>query len=132
MKAQSSVVLQTSALADTTDPLIREINNVGLTTLKECMQTVYEDGPKRDYAYHYVLEALLKCNMNKEARSLLLNYWGNMVEKGADTFWEVFDPKNDFISPYNFYPINSYCHAWSCTPVYFINKYPEVFQSGLK
>lgn len=48
MKAQSSVVLQTSALADTTDPLIREINNVGLTTLKECMQTVYEDGPKRD------------------------------------------------------------------------------------
>ena len=88
--------------------------------------------PGSPYAYHYVLEALLKCNMNKEARSLLLNYWGNMVEKGADTFWEVFDPKNDFISPYNFYPINSYCHAWSCTPVYFINKYPEVFQSGLK
>lgn len=88
--------------------------------------------PGSPYAYHYVLEALLKCNMNKEARELLINYWGNMVEKGADTFWEVFDPKDDFISPYNFYPINSYCHAWSCTPVYFINKYPDVFQSGLK
>ena len=37
--------------------------------------------PGSPYAYHYVLEALLKCNMNKEARSLLLNYWGNMVEK---------------------------------------------------
>ena len=51
-----------------------------------------------------------------------------MVKKGADTFWEVYDPNNDKLSPYGFYPMNSYCHAWSCTPVYFINKYPEVFQ----
>ena len=26
----------------------KEIDRVGLNTLKECMQTVYEDGPKRD------------------------------------------------------------------------------------
>ena len=50
------------------------------------------------------------------------------AKKGADTFWEVYDPNDDFRSPYNFFPINSYCHAWSCTPVYFINKYPEIFQ----
>ena len=31
-----------------TSELIREIDQVGLATLKECMQTVYEDGPKRD------------------------------------------------------------------------------------
>ena len=55
-------------------------------------------------------------------------YWGGMIAKGADTFWEAYDPTNDFISPYDFYPINSYCHAWSCTPVYFIRKYPEIFQ----
>ena len=36
------------ALASTTDPLVRDIYKVGLNTLKECMQTVYEDGPKRD------------------------------------------------------------------------------------
>jgi hypothetical protein len=27
---------------------------------------------------------------------MLVNYWGGMVEKGADTFWEVYDPKDDF------------------------------------
>ena len=35
-------------LAPTTDPIIAQINRTGLITLKECMQTVYEDGPKRD------------------------------------------------------------------------------------
>lgn len=84
--------------------------------------------PSTPYAYHYLLEAMIKCNMPDEAKKLLIDYWGGMVEKGADTFWEVYDPKDDYLSPYNFYPVNSYCHAWSCTPVYFIQKYPDIFQ----
>lgn len=80
------------------------------------------------YAYHYLVEAMIKCNMNEEAKKLLIDYWGGMVKKGADTFWEVYDPKDDYLSPYSFFPVNSYCHAWSCTPVYFIQKYPEIFQ----
>jgi hypothetical protein len=66
--------------------------------------------------------------MGQEAKEKLTSYWGGMVKKGADTFWEVYDPQNDFLSPYNSYLANSYCHAWSCTPVYFIRKYPELFQ----
>lgn len=84
--------------------------------------------PGSPYAYHYLIEAMLKCGMNERARELLISYWGGMIEKGADTFWEVYDPNDDEKSPYGFHPINSYCHAWSCTPVYFINKYPEIFQ----
>ncbi len=84
--------------------------------------------PCSPYAYHYVLEAMVKTGLEDEARNLLIQYWGGMVNKGADTFWEVFDPNNDYLSPYGYYPINSYCHAWSCTPVYFINKYPDIFQ----
>lgn len=84
--------------------------------------------PGTPYLYHYYIQSLVDCGMEKEARESLINYWGGMVEKGADTFWEAYDPNNDFISPYNFYPVNSYCHAWSCTPVYFIRKYPEIFQ----
>lgn len=79
------------------------------------------------YATHYLIEAMLACGMQNEAREYLLNYWGSMVKKGADTFWEAYDPNNDYISPYGFYPSNSACHAWSCTPAYFIQKYPEVF-----
>ena len=78
--------------------------------------------------YHYYIQSLIDCGMNLEAKEALVNYWGGMIAKGADTFWEAYDPTNDFISPYDFYPINSYCHAWSCTPVYFIRKYPEIFQ----
>ena len=84
--------------------------------------------PGSPYLYHYVIQAMVDTGMGKEAKEAVKNYWGGMVQKGADTFWEVYDPDNDFISPYQFAPINSYCHAWSCTPIYFIRKYPEIFQ----
>ncbi|MDR0412484.1 MAG: glycoside hydrolase [Dysgonamonadaceae bacterium] len=84
--------------------------------------------PGTPYLYHYYIQSLIDCNMHRKAKEALTDYWGGMLNKGADTFWEVYNPGNDFISPYNFYPINSYCHAWSCTPVYFIRKYTEVFQ----
>ena len=80
------------------------------------------------YAYHYLIEAMIKCGMGERAREMLITYWGGMVKKGADTFWEVYDPNDDYKSPYKFYPMNSYCHAWSCTPVYFIYKYKDIFQ----
>lgn len=100
----------------------------GARALKTVMSIPDACYPGCPYAYHYVIEALLKCGMKTEAKNLLMDYWGGMVQKGADTFWEVYDPQDDKKSPYGFFPINSYCHAWSCTPVYFINKYPEVFQ----
>ena len=84
--------------------------------------------PGTPYATHYLIDAMLQCGMNEAAKDYLVDYWGGMVNKGADTFWEAYDPENDFISPYNFHPLNSYCHAWSCTPVYFIYTYPEIFQ----
>lgn len=80
------------------------------------------------YAHHYLVEAMIACGMHDEARQHLLDYWGSMIAKGADTFWEVYDPNDAELSPYNFFPMNSACHAWSCTPVYFIQKYPEIFQ----
>jgi hypothetical protein len=80
------------------------------------------------YAFHYYIQALINCDMSREAKDALIEYWGGMVHKGADTFWEAYDPENEFISPYGFHPMNSYCHAWSCTPVYFIRRYPEIFQ----
>lgn len=98
---------------------------IALKKLPTIQSVVYPGAP---YLYHYVIEAMIQCGLKQEAKELLTNYWGDMVKKGADTFWEVYDPKDDFLSPYNFFPVNSYCHAWSCTPVYFIRKYPEIFQ----
>ncbi|MDR1379932.1 MAG: glycoside hydrolase [Tannerella sp.] len=96
-----------------------------LTALRRTENAVLTGTP---YAFHYYIQALIHCGMNREAKDALIEYWGGMVRKGADTFWETYDPGNDLISPYGFHPMNSYCHAWSCTPVYFIRKYPEIFQ----
>ncbi len=79
--------------------------------------------PVTPYLYHYILEAMFKCDMKKEAFDLLISYWGGMIKYGADTFWEVYEPNNHYLSPYGSHLINSYCHAWSCTPSYFIRKY---------
>jgi len=83
--------------------------------------------PAGPYLYHYVVDALLYANLEEEAMKLLRGYWGGMVERGADTFWEVYDPEHPFLSPYNSYIMNSYCHAWSCTPAYFIRRFPKTF-----
>jgi len=93
-----------------------------LKNIKDAMK------PASPYLYHYYIQALVDCKLNKEAKQEMINFWGGMVNKGADTFWEVYDTNNDFYSPYSFAPINSYCHAWSCTPIYFIRMYPEIFQ----
>jgi hypothetical protein len=75
------------------------------------------------YMYHYFIEAMLQSGMKAEAIHLIKNYWGGMIRNGADTYWEVYDPENPEFSPYGSPMVNSYCHAWSCTPTYFIREY---------
>lgn len=75
--------------------------------------------PTTAYLYHHVVEAMVVCGMRTEALALIRQYWGAMVDDGADTFWEAFDPKDSTFSPYGDVHINSFCHAWSCTPSWF-------------
>jgi hypothetical protein len=79
--------------------------------------------PVYPYLCHNLAEAMIACGIYDEATSLIKDYWGGMAKKGADTFREVYDPGNDFLLPYGSFMMNSYCHAWSCTPVYFLRKY---------
>ena len=51
------------------------------------------------------------------------DYWGGMLKEGADTFWELYDPGDPLASPYGSRAVNSFCHAWSSTPAYFIRNY---------
>jgi alpha-L-rhamnosidase len=89
-------------------------------TLIQTKNAIKPNGP---YLYHHMVEALLTCGLKNEAKQLLKDYWGGMLAKGATTFWEIYAPNEEKLSPYNSYLINSYCHAWSCTPTYFIRKY---------
>ena len=75
------------------------------------------------YMHHYYVAALLKAGLKDEAERHLRAYWGSMLTAGADTFWECCDPDDLSASPYGGMIVNSYCHAWSCTPAYLIDKY---------
>jgi len=75
------------------------------------------------YMHHYYVMALLKTGLKDQALEHIKSYWGSMVEAGADTFWEAWNPDDPGASPYGSSIINSYCHAWSCTPAYILKKY---------
>lgn len=79
--------------------------------------------PSTPYMYHHLIEAYFVVGEQELAVEKLKGYWGGMLEDGADTFWELYNPNDKTYSPYGGYLINSYCHAWSCTPTYFIRKY---------
>lgn len=81
------------------------------------------EGIATPYMYHHVVEALFVADCQEEAIQLMKDYWGKMIELGADTFWEAFKPEDLDFSPYGSPILNSYCHAWSCTPAYLIGKY---------
>ena len=75
------------------------------------------------YLTHYVTEALFIAGHNSEALKMMRAYWGGMLKAGADTFWEAYAPDNPRVAPYNDFHVNSFCHAWSCTPSYLLRKY---------
>jgi hypothetical protein len=53
-------------------------------------------------------------------------YWGGMLDRGAVTFWEEFDPSAPEEEQYDMYGDRfgkSLCHAWSASPIYFLAKY---------
>ena len=75
------------------------------------------------YMHHYFVMALLRAGLREEAERHLRAYWGGMLAAGADTFWECWDPEHTDHSPYGGLLLNSYCHAWSCTPAWIIEKH---------
>ena len=94
---------------------------------KELLQRILLNTGKKDavtpYMHHYTVEALIHAGMMREALQYIKEYWGKMVELGADTYWEVFVPGNLSVSPYGNPVMNSCCHAWSCSATYFIRRY---------
>ncbi len=79
--------------------------------------------PRTPYLTHYVVEALFLAGCNAEAMAMMRAYWGGMLNAGADTFWEAYAPENPRVAPYGDFHINSFCHAWSCTPSYLLRQY---------
>lgn len=78
------------------------------------------------YMRFYELEAM--CQMGYQERVLpeMLGYWGGMLNEGATSFWEKYNPADEgeqhlamYGRPYG----KSLCHAWGASPIYLIGKY---------
>lgn len=82
-----------------------------------------EKGMVSPYMNHHYVEALLLCGRKDDAMDYMKYYWGGMLSHGADTFWELYNPEDPSESPYGSSIVNSYCHAWSCTPTWLIRTY---------
>jgi len=69
--------------------------------------------PSDPYLSFYVLQALAKLGKTKEALDLIRSDWGEMLRRGATTWWATFPP-DDSISP------GGLCRAASGAPTYFL------------
>lgn len=94
---------------------------------RKALQAIESDDeavkPVTPYLWHCILESCFRCGEREAGLRLIRSYWGEMVRQGADTFWEVFVPGEPEFSPYYDFRLNSACHAWSCTPAFFIRAY---------
>jgi hypothetical protein len=74
----------------------------------------------------YELEAL--CSMGEQDYVLkqMKDYWGGMLNLGATSFWEEYDPSKKGAEHYAMYGREfgkSLCHAWGASPIYLLGKY---------
>ena len=97
---------------------VPESDGVAQAAIRNAMGDASAIKPITPYLYHYIAEAMLSCGMHGDALELVHGYWGGMLDAGADTFWEAFDPEEPLTSPYGDIHANSYCHAWSCSPTW--------------
>lgn len=78
------------------------------------------------YFRGYELDVLGKLGELGEIEDALVNYWGAMLELGASTIWEQFDPTESGTAHYAMYGNRygkSLCHAWGATSIYLFGRY---------
>ncbi len=76
------------------------------------------------YYGYFVLNALEKVGEHQEAIDLIRRYWGDMLRRGATTWWEKFDPAwpDDLKITLDKMPYLSLSHGWSSGPTSFLTQ----------
>ena len=78
------------------------------------------------YMRFYELESLCALGMQRRVMSEIKSYWGGMLDLGATSFWELYNPDDAGEKHYAMYGRRfgkSLCHAWGASPVYLIGRY---------
>ena len=75
------------------------------------------------YMRFYEQATLSKIVAGRNIVNEMKEYWGGMLECGATTFWEAYDPNEKGVEKYAMYDRpygKSLCHAWGANPIYLI------------
>ena len=94
-----------------------------------CQNVLYDENVPQittPYFKFFELDALGKLGDLDRIWKTLHEYWGGMLERGAVTFWELFDPAETGRAQYGMYgdPFGkSLCHAWGASPIYLLGRY---------
>ena len=78
------------------------------------------------YFKFYEMDALCQMGCFEQVLKRIREYWGGMLERGAVTFWEEYDPEVPEKEQYDMYGDKfgkSLCHAWSASPIYLLARY---------
>ena len=78
------------------------------------------------YMRFYELEALCALGEQKYVLKEMKDYWGGMLNLGATSFWEEYNPNKKGVEHYGMYGREfgkSLCHAWGASPIYLLGKY---------
>lgn len=78
--------------------------------------------------YFKFFELCARCRMGDlvSAQRLLTAYWGGMLDAGATSIWEQYDPAATGAAHYAMYGEAygcSLCHAWGSGPIYLLGRY---------
>lgn len=78
------------------------------------------------YMRFYELEALCVLGKHDYVLNEIRSYWGGMLDLGATSFWEKYNPEEkdtEYLSMYGRPYGRSLCHAWGASPIYLLGKY---------
>lgn len=78
------------------------------------------------YMRFYELEALCALGEHDHVLKEIRDYWGGMLDLGATSFWEKYNPNEkgtEHLAMYGRPYGKSLCHAWGASPIYLLGKY---------
>lgn len=81
---------------------------------------------KTPYMRFYELAALCKAGKQDIALKEIRDYWGGMLDEGATSFWELYNPEEKGADKYSMYGRRygkSLCHSWGASPLYLLGRY---------
>ncbi|KKR88437.1 MAG: Alpha-L-rhamnosidase [Candidatus Gottesmanbacteria bacterium GW2011_GWA2_41_12] len=112
-KSQGKVEGHAAVLLINSGALGTELESEIYNTLFRQMKQLFVTG----YFNLFYLLAMEKMGDVDGIKSLVKEHWGGMLDRGADTVWETYDPRVE-----NYLP-GSKTHAWSAAPTYFLPAY---------